>query len=308
MPFCETCGEEIGYLPFKCKYCGGVFCKKHRLPENHDCTFELKHTPVVPIPRRGLSRTISSKSRRSSTDTPRKIKKYLKKQEKRKVKTIRDFESYKDGKGTTYLIILIFIFSLVTFSLSTISPPGVFYETYIALSSSSFLDLRLWTFLTSFFVSYTPNLFGLFFLIILILIFYMMIKNLERAFGTKFLFKLYFICGFFTALIYTLLWLMLQFVIFRGIIQPIPIGLASGALLGVISFMIFLNINREMTFLLIFIPIRMKGRTIIIILVLLNLIPGLILGVFNPLYFLVYIPDLGGVLASYLVYFYRYKT
>lgn len=309
MPFCETCGEEIGYLPFKCKYCGGVFCKKHRLPENHNCTFELKHTPVVPIPRRGLSRTASLTSRRSSTESPRKIKRYLKKQEKRKTKTIRDFEHYQDSKGTTYLIILIFVFSLVTFSLSSISPYGAFYETYLALSSWSFLYLRLWTLFTSLFVSYTQDLFGLFFLIILILIFYMMIKNLERAFGTKFLLKLYFICGLFTGLIYTLLWLVFQFVIFNGYaLPPVPIGLASGALLGVISFMIFLNINREMTFLLIFIPIRMKGRTIIIILVLLNLVPGLILGLVNSLYFLVYFPDLGGILASYLVYFYKYKT
>ena len=24
-------------MPFKCKRCGGHFCAKHRLPENHDC-------------------------------------------------------------------------------------------------------------------------------------------------------------------------------------------------------------------------------------------------------------------------------
>ncbi|MBY9017793.1 MAG: rhomboid family intramembrane serine protease, partial [Candidatus Lokiarchaeota archaeon] len=30
MAFCEFCGDPIGYLPFTCKYCAGVFCKKHR--------------------------------------------------------------------------------------------------------------------------------------------------------------------------------------------------------------------------------------------------------------------------------------
>jgi len=298
MPYCETCGEEIGYLPFKCKYCGGVFCKKHRLPENHDCTFELKHTPVVPIPRRGLSRTVSSSSEKSSIKTPRKIKKYLKRQEKQKMKTIKDFENYRESqaKGTTYLILLIFVLSLVTF----------IYPLYLTLSSLSFLNLWIWTFITSFFVSYTQDLFGLFFLIILIILFYVMIKNLERTFGTKFLLKLYFICGFLTGLSYVLLWLALQPFYMGAVI--VPIGLASGALLGVISFMIFLNINREMTFLMFFIPIRMKGRTIIIFLVLLNLIPGLLLAIGNPLYLLVYLPDLGGVLASYLVYLFKYKT
>jgi membrane associated rhomboid family serine protease len=133
-----------------------------------------------------------------------------------------------------------------------------------------------------------------------------MIKNLERTFGTKFLLKLYFVCGFVTGLVYVLIWLALQPFYIGTVI--VPIGLASGALLGVISFMIFLNINREMTFLMFFIPIRMKGRTIIIFLVLLNLIPGLLLAIGNPLYLLVYIPDLGGVLASYLVYFFKYKA
>jgi membrane associated rhomboid family serine protease len=297
MPFCETCGEEIGYLPFKCKYCGGIFCKKHRLPENHDCTFELKHTPVVPIPTRSLSRTISTSSQKSSVKSPRKIKKYLKRQEKQKIKTIRDFENYTDRQayGTRYLIALIFILSLVTF----------IYPLVLTLSSLSFFNLWLWTLITSLFVSYTQDLFGLFFLIILIILFYIMIKNLERTFGTKFLLKLYFICGFMTGLFYITLWLALQS--FYGDIIVVPIGLASGALLGVISFMIFLNINREMTFLVFFMPIRMKGRTIIIFLVLLNLIPGLLLALGNPLYLMVYLPDLGGIFGSYLVYFFKYK-
>ncbi len=298
MPYCETCGEEIGYLPFKCKYCGGVFCKKHRLPENHDCTFELKHTPVVPIPNRSLSRTISTTSQKSSTKTPRKIRKYLKRQEKQKIKTIRDFENYRDRgtKGTIIIIALIFILSLVT----------LIYPFYLTLSSLSFLDLWLWTIITSFFVSFTQDLFGLFFLIILIILFYVMIKNLERAFGTKFLLKLYFICGFMTGLSYVLLWLALQ--PFFNYTIRVPIGLASGALLGVICFMIFLNINREMTFLVFFMPIRMKGRTIIIFLVLLKLIPGLLLALSDPFYLLVYLPDLGGILGSYLVYYFKYKT
>jgi len=34
---CDYCGERISGLPFKCKYCGGKFCVKHHLPENHEC-------------------------------------------------------------------------------------------------------------------------------------------------------------------------------------------------------------------------------------------------------------------------------
>lgn len=37
---CYFCGEEFKDMPFKCKYCGKKFCAKHRLPENHNCTYE----------------------------------------------------------------------------------------------------------------------------------------------------------------------------------------------------------------------------------------------------------------------------
>lgn len=33
---CSACGKEVT-LPFKCKYCGQLFCDEHRLPENHSC-------------------------------------------------------------------------------------------------------------------------------------------------------------------------------------------------------------------------------------------------------------------------------
>jgi len=38
MPKCEYCGREV-LLPFKCPYCGGLFCAEHRLPEKHECLF-----------------------------------------------------------------------------------------------------------------------------------------------------------------------------------------------------------------------------------------------------------------------------
>lgn len=33
---CGCCSIEPN-LPFRCQYCDGVYCKKHRLPEKHDC-------------------------------------------------------------------------------------------------------------------------------------------------------------------------------------------------------------------------------------------------------------------------------
>ncbi|GAG55625.1 unnamed protein product [marine sediment metagenome] len=33
---CVVCKKEV-YLPYRCSYCGQIFCDKHRLPENHMC-------------------------------------------------------------------------------------------------------------------------------------------------------------------------------------------------------------------------------------------------------------------------------
>ena len=47
MPDCNYCGEDAGFLPYKCKFCGMTFCSAHRIPENHDCAFDL-------LPRSGI--------------------------------------------------------------------------------------------------------------------------------------------------------------------------------------------------------------------------------------------------------------
>ncbi|MEM4454826.1 MAG: zinc finger AN1 domain-containing stress-associated protein [Thermofilaceae archaeon] len=39
---CEACGKVIDSVPFRCRYCGGVFCVYHHLPENHSC-------PALPL-------------------------------------------------------------------------------------------------------------------------------------------------------------------------------------------------------------------------------------------------------------------
>jgi len=33
---CQYCGKEVA-LPFRCRYCGGLFCVEHHLPEKHEC-------------------------------------------------------------------------------------------------------------------------------------------------------------------------------------------------------------------------------------------------------------------------------
>ena len=35
--FCHYCLESVGELLFRCWRCGGLYCSKHRFPEQHDC-------------------------------------------------------------------------------------------------------------------------------------------------------------------------------------------------------------------------------------------------------------------------------
>ncbi|MFX0021211.1 MAG: AN1-type zinc finger domain-containing protein [Candidatus Hermodarchaeota archaeon] len=42
MSNCYLCDVEIKDIPYRCKFCGMIFCNKHRLPENHECPFDLR--------------------------------------------------------------------------------------------------------------------------------------------------------------------------------------------------------------------------------------------------------------------------
>ncbi|OIT20051.1 zinc finger a20 and an1 domain-containing stress-associated protein 1 [Nicotiana attenuata] len=38
---CKSCKKKVGLIGFSCK-CGGMFCRIHRYPEEHACTFNFK--------------------------------------------------------------------------------------------------------------------------------------------------------------------------------------------------------------------------------------------------------------------------
>lgn len=39
---CSTCNRRIGLTGFKCRCGGGAFCRSHRYPEQHACSFNFK--------------------------------------------------------------------------------------------------------------------------------------------------------------------------------------------------------------------------------------------------------------------------
>jgi len=310
MTFCEQCGDEIGYLPFKCKYCGGVFCKKHRLPENHGCSFELKHSPTVStlMPRDTVSVKTRPISQEYSYNGPRELKKYLRRQDKQRQRTIKSYDPSRSRKtrykGTKWLVFLVMIASIVALIFEFYGLPEYVYLSLNGLFFNSFLTF--YTFLTALFVA-ESSIIWIFFLFIMLIFLYMIARNIELVHGTKYLIKLYFICTLFSALFYILLRLALSGV-YPIYVSGDYVGLAWGGILGLIAYSIYPIMNREVTSLMMFIPIRMKGRTLLIIIILIRLVPGLLFALISPHYLWVYFPDLGGVLGSYLVYKYQWGT
>jgi len=312
VPFCEFCGEEIGYLPFRCNYCGGTFCKQHRLPENHECTFELKHKPVIPTSSKRIRQHRQESKRPVSKDYlekgPKELRKYLKRQDKQRARAQR---IYRDStrrtyrrttasryRGTTTLIWVIIIFLFIAFFFDLYGQ-----SIYIYFSVHGFIfKFAFHTIITALFIVPPGGLLGIIFIFIMLYFLNFIAKNIEMRFGTRFFFKLYVTCCLFTAFFYVLLRLLLH-VSYPIDVYYVPMGMAMGGILGLLAFSIFPIMNQEITTLMFFIPIRMKGKTFLIILVALRLIPGLIEATFTPVSLLYYLPELGGIFGAYLVYF-----
>ena len=308
MPFCEFGGEEIGYLPFKCNYCGGTFCKQHRLPENHECTFELKHKSVIPItpkrirqPRQESKRSVSKNYLEKG---PKELRKYLKRQEKQRERATRIYRNStrsqfgrarpSNFKGTTMLIwtIIVFLIVSVVFDWYYI-PEYIYFSLYGFITKFLFYTL----------ITAIGGVFGIFFIFIMLYFLNFIAKNIEMRHGTIFLFKLYVTCCLFTAFFYVLLRLLLHFSFpINDAINIIPMGLAMGGILGLMAYSIFPIMNQEITSLMLFVPIRMKGKSFLIILVALRLIPGLLFASSDLRYLIIYLPELGGIFGAYLIY------
>jgi len=309
VPFCEFCGEEIGYLPFRCNYCGGTFCKQHRLPENHECTFDLKHKPVVPTSPKRI-RQQSQKTKRSASKDylqkgPKELKKYLKRQEKQREDARRIYEKATRRPGQAgfiarygqivYLLAAITIFSIIVSAVL----PDSFLITFGPL------PVYIWRIFVAPFVYLMVDSFDIFFFAIYLIFFYMIGRRLEIRYGIGYVIKLFLICEFFKLLFYILLRLLL------GLISPIdwyyeiliPYNLTSGAFFGLIAFIIIPLYHIEFTAILYFLPIRMKGKSFLIFLIILSVIQPLLLYIVynNVIYFAIYLSDLGGIVGAYLV-------
>ena len=207
---------------------------------------------------------------------PKVLRKYLRRQDKQRKKTLKSYG--KSEKATTkYNYTKILFATIILTSIAALFFDSYEISQYIYLSLDKVLsEFTVHTFLTSLFISTSsfgfsnPSaILNLFFLFFMLFFLYFMARNIEYSYGAFFLIKLYIISGLFSALFYILLRLSLLGILPLDDPTQIYVGLAWGGLYGLISYIIFPMMRREVRA---FIPMRMSGRSFLIMIVSIRLI------------------------------------
>ncbi len=315
------CDEILNYLPFKCRYCGGTYCKKHRLPENHKCSFELQIIPQKEVSQESKFSKIEVKKLKENQipedktyeQIDKEMRNYIREQERAamppppsrsgglfrsRTRGYSPFITRASKPIGTYSLMGITTFFFFISLIEIIKP-----FLYLNLNS---LRINFFFYFISIFTSiFTPN--TLFSWIFTLLILFWSGKVIELQMGTKFLLSLYMIAGLangFAILFLQSIGLVIQFPFFLSITNNSNLfSTQNGAYYGLMVFLLYrIGLDREMRFYLYFIPIRMKAKYILYIIVGIQLIYG-IFGLINlflgnvsgAYYILSSFPQLAGV-------------
>ncbi len=226
MADCDYCDRKAD-IPFKCKFCGGVFCSSHRLPESHGCLglegYKEKASGDLKVIYEPFQSDSSSEkeSKRSS------------------------FPSFL-SRITKNCYSLIIAISVVVFILQ-----GLFFEYlnyfWLPLEVGKILQ-KPWTLITSVFLHANTwhlfvNMFVLFFFG----------KELEKKIGSKSFLKIYLLAGFVGGLGFLLA------VSVMGAPQVDMGGMgASGAIFGVLGTLAMIAPEIKVFFMFIPVPIKIR--------------------------------------------------
>jgi len=311
---CDHCSDEVNYLPFTCRYCGKSYCKKHRIPENHECSFEFKNDPYKvrsreePKPSKIYADYPAESQPRQ--DTPRRARVRMPRLRDRTNRTRPQVTSLLGMQakpyGTYGLMIANIVFFTVAIILNSIPTVGI---DYVYLSISDYVgNFNYWTFFTSIFLPDYPSItfFGIFRLAIKVLMLFLIGRMIETRWGWKTLIKIYILSGVLTSV--GILIIQLISSLFVPSYGLIPFYSSWGAYLGLITFIALLFPQRQVTMFLYFIPIRVKMKNLVWIFTGMSALFGLInviaiflgksLGVSFPLHFGSVAGALGGLIIN----------
>jgi uncharacterized protein len=300
------CTEILNYLPFKCRYCGRTFCKKHRLPENHECTFSIgansqaeTHPPSVDksFAKEMPYSTTNEVPYNSTEDYDKKLEKemrdYIKAQERQAMPPppTRSSRAYRENyspfitrsnkRTVTYTLMGV----TLLFYIGSEFLPGLFFLNANLLISDSYY-LYFQTIITSLLTPrYGDTFLRIFSLLITEFMLYSIGKSIEAQFGPKFFLTLYGVAGLSGVIVVLIVQWVGPFIsIFPGLNVAFLTSTQWCAILGMMSFLIHLmGLDREIRMYLYFIPIRLKGKYILYGLLGYASIIAIV-GLFSPLY------------------------
>ena len=322
------CDEILNYLPFKCRYCGKTFCKKHRLPENHQCSFELQIKPQKEVSKEVKSfkeKVKQSEKNKIPEDKTyeqidREMRNYIRDQERAAMPPPPSRSSGRFGSrsrgyspfisrtnkpiGTYFMMGFTTLFFFLTY-INILNP-------FLLINLNS-LSINFFIYFPSFFVSiFTPV--GLFSWIFTLLILFWSGKVIELQMGTKFLLTLYILSGIangFGIIFLQSIGLFIQNPFFLALTNNLNLySTQNGAYYGLMVFILYrIGLDREMRFYLYFIPVRMKAKYILYFIIGIQVAYGvfgivrLLLGLDGAYYVLSSLPQLAGVLVG--AYFWK---
>lgn len=319
---CDYCTEEIDYLPFTCRYCGKSYCKKHRIPENHQCTFEFKNDPYK-VKSREEKKTTKiyadyPAESHSSEPTPRRIRVRQPRIRDRTNRTRPQVTSLLGMQAKPYGTYGIMIANAVFFVIS------VFFagtnSQYLYLSITDIIsDWNFWTIVSSIFLPLSPisdpsaggfgfDIFiGLIYLFLRLFILFFIGRMLESRMGWKTVVWTYILSGLFSSVATVLIqWV---FGLFMPALLTIPqyYYTSWGASMGLITIIAMMAPQQQVTMYLYFIPIRMKMRNLLFLMMGINAVWGIFNFAFtfiveNPTYlFPQHFGGIAGVLGGLII-------
>lgn len=230
---CWICGRE-DYMPFKCRFCGKVFCSQHRLPEQHACE------GLEDLKQRGTAGPNRAYGQPDADDIMKDmLKSTAKYAAKGVVRGMRNNISYSMKSSPSMAIIYLCLFS---FFLQLV--PGYFDALKLV---PDLLISRPWTLITHMFLHV-----GFFHLFFNMLVLFFFGPELERRAGKGTFLRVYFIAGIVAALGYSLT-------------SSQPVVGASGAIMGI--FAALAVIAPEIRVYVYFIPMKIVHALILFALV-----------------------------------------
>lgn len=288
---CDFCDEEVDYLPFQCRYCGKNFCKNHRLPENHDCSFEFKNNPYVVKKIAPHVETSYQDYTQSTASNREGFNRWARRSRRSSMGGGGMFNPFGQKKrltATYALMGLQFAFYIMALF------PEIRPHMYLSVDAIS--NLWFHTIITSLF---TPD--DILSMILNLIFIYFLGRLVEGRFDSRTFFELYVISGLITGAFALLLQLLFSFMPVFAAITGEPMSLMPGCMVGLIAFMTFLLPDTKIRLFMMFIPISLRTRNLLwffvgfyVIFGVISLLSGYTIG------FIINIASVSGALGGYL--------